>query len=117
MKPIWLLIVLAASSAAVACSGLHVQEDIIMLRAYGIIGLGIQVILAVPMYRWYRAVRRGPGHFLVSLLLAAIHPAWYWNGYGGDCGFADLTLSVGLLGIVVGLTIWQFEILAQAKKS
>ena len=118
MKPIWLSVGLVLSSAVLACSGPHIQEDMIYAMAFGKLTFGIQAILAVFVFRWYRTVRAIPGHPLLIILLLAVHPVWYLNPYGGDCGSGLEMLSAGMLGLAIGLAIWQFEIIkkAQAKE-
>ncbi len=111
MKWSSLLLFLTCTSAAWACSGPHTQEDMIYAMAFGKITFALQAILGVFTYRWYRTVRAMPGHPLLTMILLAVHPNWYMGVEHGDCGMGLEMLSLGMIGLALGLAIWQFEIM------
>lgn len=87
----------------------------IYAMAVGKVSIAVQAIVFICSYRWYRSIRTGPGHPIVSLMMLAIHPVWYLNAYSGDCGMGLEMLSIGALGLSIGLAIWQFEMTKKVK--
>ena len=74
---------------AQACSGPGAAERIArnVVASWALLGLAI---VAAGWCAWRAWRRRATWLALASLLLIAVHPAWWLSGYSGDCGASKL---------------------------
>lgn len=109
MRVTCLAVMATMAQVAHACSGPGAQSAMAASKAHGWMGFGAQAILSVLMLSRYLAVRRGPGHPLVLLLLLGLHPTWYVSAYRGDCGSGLDMLSIMALILHLALFSWQLS--------
>lgn len=110
MRGLCVVLMLMSASIALACSGPHVVETVVMANAYGKAGFLIQAMIAVATHAFYRASKFGPGQSLIMLTMLVAHPHWWVSAGRGDCGGSIIQGTTILLFISTFLLIWQIGV-------
>jgi hypothetical protein len=107
-----LIVLLLFPVLTFACSGegasALIEHNRIITRWFA--ALSISLLLAMVIL-YFKRRKKGLPVIVLSLILLALHPAWFYGGGGGDCGMSMVENAqwiMGLLavGVAYQLTMW-----------
>jgi lipopolysaccharide export LptBFGC system permease protein LptF len=107
---LWLCPTLALACDSDAAPGLMEYNRILTQR---FVALSIALLIAtVALY--FKRHKKGLPVIILSIILLAFHPAWFYGGGGGDCGMSMVETAkwiTGFLGVGVAyqLTSWLLQ--------